>query len=344
MWKSLRRNSKKLSQMSRHELAVQGSTNEITPSAAIDAINRVLVKNSGGADAKNSVRRLCNAALKGTGQREPPIMISPLLRLTGVDWSYEERRRGNKEAAIVFSDGGLRLAISKDSFAKEGVSRRWRFSVAHEFAHVVLIRAVGARVVDLANSSKEAYDYVEQLCDYGASHILVPRSILRRALRERSFSKTTILSLADLFDVSFQAMMWGLADLLPQGGLLLLREYRRSAQESNELRVWSTYTKYSTNLVEPWLPRGCTMKHIRVGQRPLGFNHLGHRETLPIEVVLGKRIRKLDASMVAWPGRVQTKSFLKDDRFRYIEGGQKGLLLACAAPGKLDLDLFGGKQ
>ena len=86
------------------------------------------------------------------------------------------------------------------------------------------------------------------------------------------------------------------------------------------------------------------MKHIRVGQRPLGFNHLGHRETLPIEVVLGKRIRKLDASMVAWPGRVQTKSFLKDDRFRYIEGGQKGLLLACAALGKLDLDLFGGKQ
>lgn len=320
------------------------SSNEIAPSAAIQAINAALVKKSGGADAKSSVRRLCSAALKETDQREPPFKISPLLRLSGVEWSYEDRRRGNKEAAIVFSEGGLRLAISKDSFPRDGASRRWRFSVAHEFAHVVLIRAVGARVVDLANSSKEAYDYVERLCDYGASHLLVPRANLRRALRERRFSQNTVMDLADLFDVSFTALMWGLADLLPQGGLLLLREYRRSAQESNELRVWSSYTRYSTNLEEPWLPRGCTMKHIRVGERPLGFSHLEERSSLPIKVMLGKRVRNLEAAMVRWKSRRPSSSFLKDGRQSHVQGGENGLLLACAAPGKLDLELFGEKR
>lgn len=323
---------------------MQSSASDITPSAAIEAINRALVKKSGGSDAKSSIRRLCNAALKETGQRTPPFKISPLLRLTGVDWSYEDQRRGNKEAAIVFSEGGLRLAISKDSFAKDGVSRRWRFSVAHEFAHIVLIRAIGARVVDLANSSNEAYEYVERLCDYGASHILVPRATLRRALRERSFSQNTISSLADLFDVSLPAMMWGVADLLPEGGLMLLREYRRSAQESSELRVWFNYSKYSPDLDEPWLPKGCTMKHIRVGERPLGFDHLGQREALPIKVLLGKRVRKLDASVVEWRGQLKTSSFLNDNGLGYFDGRNRGLLLACAAPGKLDLDLFGEKQ
>ncbi len=320
------------------------SANEIDPSAAIQAINHALVRNCGGTDAKSSVRRLCNAALNETGQREPPFKISPLLRLSGVEWSYEDRRRGNKDAAIVFKDGGLRLAISNDSFPKEGVSRRWRFSVAHEFAHVILIRAIGARVVDLANSSKEAYHYVERLCDYGASHILLPRSALRRAVRERDFSQSSVLELARLFDVSFTVLMWGLADLLPQGGLLLLREYRRSAQETNELRVWSSYTRYSSDLEEPWLPRGCTMKHIRVGQRPLGFEHLGHRGALPIDVVLGKRSRKLEAAMIDWRGMAQTRSFLEKNRLNPIQGGEKGLLLACAATGRLDLELFGGNR
>jgi len=323
---------------------VSGSANEIAPSAAIQAIDSALIRRSGGADAKSSVRRLCSAALKESGQRQPPFKISPLLRLSGVDWSYEDRRRGNKEAAIVFSEGGLRLAISKDSFPKDGRSRRWRFSVAHEFAHVVLIRAVGARVVDLANSSKEAYEYVERLCDYGASHILVPRASLRRALRERSFSQKSLLDMADLFDVSFTALMWGIADLLPQGGLLLLREYRRSAQESNELRVWSTYTRYSSGLDEPWLPKGCTMKHIRVGERPLGLGHLEESGSLPIKVVLGKRVRNLEASMVRWQSRRQTSSFFKEERLGSIQGGENGLLLACAAPGMLDLELFGEKR
>ncbi len=316
----------------------------VTPGDAIQVINDALVRKSGGADAKSSIRRLCHAALKETGQRKPPFKISPLLRLAGVDWSYEDRRRGNKDAAIVLSDGGLRLAISTDSFPREGVSRRWRFTVAHEFAHVVLIRAVGARVVDLANSSKKAYQYVERLCDYGASQILVPRANLRKALRERNFSQKSILDLADLFDVSFTALMWGLADLLPQGGLLLLREYRRSAQESRELRVWSSYTRYSSGLEEPWLPKGCTMKHIRVGERPLGFSHLEVRDGLPIKVVLGKRARQLEAAMVDWKSRGRTASFLNERRLGYIQGGEDGLLLACAAPGKLDLELFGGNQ
>lgn len=318
--------------------------NWITPSNAIQLIDNALVAKSGAADAKSGIRRLCNAALKETGQREPPVKISPLLRLSGVSWSYEDRRRGNKEAAIVFSDGGLRLAIAKDSFSRDGFSRRWRFSVAHEFTHIILIRTVGARVVDLANSSKEAYEYVEQLCDYGASQILLPRAILRRALRERSFSQKTIFELAELFDVSFSALMWGLADLLPQGGLLLLREYRRSAQERNELRVWSSYSRYNSSMEEPWLPRGCTMKHIRVGERPLGFCHLEECASFPIKVVLGKRVRKLEATMVGWESRGATSSFFEEDRAGYIQGGENGLVLACAAQGKLDLELFGEKQ
>jgi hypothetical protein len=322
-------------------MVVASFNNEIPANAAIQAINHALTSKTGAADAKSSIRRLCAAALKETGQREPPFKISPLLRLTGVDWSYEDQRRGKKEAAIIFAESGLRLSIAKDSFAKEGVSRRWRFSVAHEFAHILLIRAVGARVVDLANSSGEAYDYVERLCDYGASHILVPRANLRQALRQRDFSQRAILDLTNLFDVSFQTLMWALADLLPQGGLLLLRKYRRSAQETNELRVWSSYTRYSPGLDELWLPRGCTMKHIRVGQGPLGFANLDVRGPLLINIVLGKRVRKLDASMIEWRSKSTTDSFLPNDRPEYTVDGEKCLLLACAAPGKLDNGLFG---
>ncbi|WP_366524360.1 ImmA/IrrE family metallo-endopeptidase [uncultured Roseobacter sp.] len=290
------------------------------------------------------MRRLCNSALKETGQASPPFKISPLLRLAGVEWSYEDQTQDDRDAAIVFAEGGLKLAIAREKFQSGGVSKRWRFSVAHEFAHVVLIRAVGARVVDLANSSKEAYEYVERLCDYGASQILVPRTSLRQTLRQRKLSQRTVDELSDLYDVSLSVLMWSLTDLLPEGGMMFLREYRRSAQESNELRVWSVYSRYSPTLEEPWLPRGCTMKHIRVGQRPLGFEHLDARGPLPIELVLGKRVRKLEASVVPWQSRWWTSSFFDDERSDYIKASENGLLLACAATGKLDLDMFGGKK
>lgn len=86
------------------------------------------------------------------------------------------------------------------------------------------------------------------------------------------------------------------------------------------------------------------MKHIRVGERPLGFSHLEEHASFPIKVVLGKRVRKLEAAMVEWENRGTTSSFFKEERAGYIQGGEHGLALACAAQGKLDLELFGGKQ
>ena len=86
------------------------------------------------------------------------------------------------------------------------------------------------------------------------------------------------------------------------------------------------------------------MKHIRVGERPLGFTHLEERGSLPIKVILGKRVRQLEATVVKWQSRRSTSSFFKEERLGYIQGGEDGLLVAGAAPGKLDLELFGEKQ
>lgn len=318
------------------------SRNRSEAARAINAIDQALAVKAGTRDAKSALRRLCSSLLRESGQIAPPFRIRPLLDLMNVEFSYEDLSKSKEEAAVKLIDGKLQLAIPKARFrGGSGRSRRWRFSIAHEFAHVILIRAVGARIVDLANSSEETYEYVEKLCDFGASQLLMPRSSLREALRARRFSQLAVFEIAELFDVSISSLLWSAADLLPNGGLIQLKEYRRSAQESNELRVWSVFSRYGDSLDEPWLPTGCTMKHIRVGQRPLGFEHLSVRGALPIELVLGKSVRRLSARMVDWQYGSKASSFLDRDQSSFGVGGERGLLLACAPAGKFDAGLFG---
>ncbi|MBM7069885.1 ImmA/IrrE family metallo-endopeptidase [Actibacterium sp. 188UL27-1] len=321
------------------------SSSEASPQLIIKAIDQALNAKTGGENSKSSMRRLCTSLLKESGQTKPPYRVKPLLDMLDVEFAYESLPVGKEEAAIQLKGGKVQLAIPKARFKGEsGRSRRWRFSIAHEFAHIILIRAVGARVVDLANSSSEAYDFVEDLCDFGASQLLIPRSELTKAIRNRPFSQKTVRELTDLFDVSMSSMFWSIADLVPEGGLILLKKYKRNARDSNELRVSSVFSRYTGGLNDTWLPVGCTMKHIRVGNRPLGFEHIEEDGILPIELILGKRVRRMDSKVVEWSHGTKRPSFLNDSRAFGDSQDGRGLLIACAPPGKFDDRLFGANS
>ena len=309
--------------------------------AAIAEIDARLRKITGAPSAVSAMRRFCSTVIKASKQTIPPFKIKPLLDVVGVGFQYEETNTGAAEASVTLQKGRIVLAVPKRHFTgASGRCRRWRFSIAHEFGHILLIHALGARVVKLAHQDRDTYRFVENLCDYAASHILIPRTILTKKLRRRGFSHSTVKDLAEQFATSETAMLRAMTDLLPGGGIFVIREYRRHKREEIQPRIHLCSTVYSQSPARPWLPRGCTMKHVERAQKPMSVGQI-KEEIENISVVLGDNIWKLDGFAVPWRFvRGQQNLLGKRDNSGNWEMAETGTALVCAVSGKLDGTLF----
>jgi hypothetical protein len=170
---------------------------------------------------------------------------------------------GQEEAAIRFAQGQLVLWVSRSRFENARTRKRARFSIAHELGHLLMFRMLGAEFLDHCEVDATAYAMSERLCDFAASHILMPRSMLHTATRERAFTASGLRSLEDLFGVSSQALLKAIAGLVPDGAVTELRRFQRRPTEALDWRVWTVSTATASANLNSWLPSGCTLKHIQ---------------------------------------------------------------------------------
>lgn len=302
--------------------------------AAVYEIESGLREATGAPDAYDAMRRLCFTVMQATKQKKPPFKLKPLLDVLSVPFEYDNFGSGAAEASVSLRNGQLVLEIPKPHFGgSSGRSRRWRFSIAHEFAHILLIKTLGARIIKLANQDKISYRFVEDLCDHGASHLLIPRLNLSEMLRRDGFSSYVVRQAAKRFDTSDTAMIRAIQDFLPGGAIITVKRFRRNEQERNEPRVSFCSSKYSQILYRPWLPKGCTMKHIEIKQ--LKDGNL-------VSIVLSDKEWNLDGITVPWSvGPDQGNLRFEPDSFPKQENAcESGTAIICAALGRLDRTLF----
>jgi hypothetical protein len=304
----------------------------------------------GGADARAGVRRACASLLEDSGVTKPPTRLAPLARRLGAELKYDNALQiGQEEASLRLIDNRLVLWVAKSRFENPQTRQRARFSIAHEVGHLLLFRALGPEFLQHNDVDEKSFALTEGLCDLVASHLLIPRATLAEALRARGFTSQGFNYLRKLFDVSASSLLRAIADLVPLGGIVEWRSYRRHAGEHLAWRVWETYASSASDSHSSWLPVGCTMKHVHhvgevsvlVPNEPVGRTN--------ITLSLGRLRRHRDAVICLWPATsrqaenrlVQTSSLGKTGpEFEYDESAGR-LLMAIGQRGRFDFAQFG---
>jgi len=95
--------------------------------------------------------------------------------------------------------------------------RRKKFSLAHELSHLWFSNA--HETTQWRTEDKQAYDAsrdaqaLERLCDQGAAELLMPYEAFTRVLMDEGFEASSLPTLADHFEVSYQAAAVRMAEL-----------------------------------------------------------------------------------------------------------------------------------
>lgn len=223
--------------------------------------------------------------------RSLPIPLRPLCRRLGIE---VVRRRVAGSGTLRSANGHLEIWLP--SGAENW--RRTRFTVAHEIAHILLFSAwqqAGCSLGTHAFGSHEEAE-IESVCNLGAAELLMPREPLATMLAEGGVSPSALRNLYDACLVSYESMLYRLAEINSSSAVILWRKYARRPSEEEKLRVVTSYQRYRTSVHAPWLPKGCTAKHLQpdivtpaftAGEPAVATNislTLGQRETLCVGV------------------------------------------------------------
>ncbi len=265
------------------------------------------------------------------------------MRILAVPWDISSFSNERDDiASLTYSRGEVQLRIDRASFREH--RGRARFSIAHEIGHLILFRALGSEVFDLAERDDSTYREVEALCDLAASHLLLPRAPLAAALRARGFTRAGVQGLRETFDVSETAVLRATADLLPEGSILDWRRFRRSDEEASTWRVWRTLGPTELEEKRPWLPRGCTLKHLHLPPPSEWEKSDTPHGLRGVQVALGRKRSTHDGMLTHWTDLGGTPRPLLDSEEQgpKMEFGNERMLVALGRAGYSDLAMFLG--
>jgi hypothetical protein len=231
-------------------------------SVAVSAGLRALCDAQSTSSPAVAVRGLCTELLHLSGVLTAPIPLRPLLeKLSIVFQTVAAFRPGRGAASLTSTSRGMAIWVHDPEFRRN--YRRTRFSIAHEIVHALVIKILANdRLVSSLDSTPEAHEELERLCDLGAAHLLMPSWLVREHLRTRGLSPAALLQLYDQFLVSRDVLLWGIASALPRGSAIRWRTLARNASEKSTWRVVRSYPRYGMDPHRPWLPNGATAKHL----------------------------------------------------------------------------------
>lgn len=281
-----------------------------------EKIDKLIVERMGGNDAAAAIKRACASLLLEAGLDRPPVRLSKLARFLGARISYNDDHVVGKEiASLKIVDDRIVLWVSRKDFENRRTRTRARFSIAHEIGHLILFKIIGPSFLEYSEGSSDKYQEVERLCDLAASHLLMPRDYLSDALMQGGIGSANFRSLQKFFDVSEEALLRSVADIVPDGLVIELRMTARNHYEEKVWRVEKIYAPGSATRKTFWLPKGCTLKHIEGLYIPdaLPFDTPVPRTGL--KLVRGKIKATRDAVVVRWPyPQVQQEGLLPGDK------------------------------
>ena len=253
----------------------------------------------------SALQRACIVLLQEANALLPPIRLSRIARHLGARIEYDNHVPiRNEEASLKFVNGSIVLWVSREKFENHTTRKRARFSIAHEIGHLMLYRMLGTKILDISNGSSQSYSYVERLCDIAGSHLLMPRSVLAKQLRQCGLTSVGFGQLLNQFDVSESAMFRAMVDLIPRGAIIEWRKYRRHSVEPLVWRVWNTWRPAMGRDLSSWLPNGCTLKHVVGVEDPSNIPADRPVTYARINLCLNRSIVVRDSFAVRWPCRV----------------------------------------
>ena len=304
----------------------------------------------GGKNAFVAMRRACAELLAQAQIERAPTRLSVLVQHLGANISYDHDASlalGGAEASLRLVDNKITLCVSREKF--EACRARARFSIAHELGHLILYSVLGPSFLRQCEDGPDAYQRTERLCDFAASHLLIPRSHLAEALRSRGFTSVGVADIERIFDVSSTALMRAIADLVPEGSVLEWRHFRRNAQETKTWRIFKTYSSSARGLRSSWLPTGCTLKHVRglksPDTLPLG-KPVAHRN---VTLTLGAAKTIRDGVVCHWPLQENSIQYSITPRAPrrtsgFIQDRKQGrLMMLVGKRGHVDYGQFGAE-
>lgn len=204
-----------------------------------------------------AMRIACRELLADCKIDSAPVPLLPLCDHVGVK---VVRRQTLGRGTLRGNRGGVEVWVSSE----QRKWRRERFTIAHEIAHLLILRASNNNSTgdSITREASDDYAEVERLCNLGAAEILMPEQLALRRFGEWGFSAAALQQLYDAFLVSFETLLYRLAETIPSSAMILWRRYARHGSEATALRVLTSYQRYRDSANAPWLPKGCTAKHV----------------------------------------------------------------------------------
>lgn len=198
-----------------------------------------------------SLEIVCNKLLDESKNETPPISLDKIVKYLGVKTKINNN---------LSSDAILKVKGNKFRIEYKEVKnwRRQRFTVAHEIMHVLLYQLFNGHL-DFNNIDIEQ---LENICNLGASKILLPKSHVLKDTQSIEHDYLYFNNLVKKYDVSLSALLWRLNDLNPNKSYFIWKKYARNHNDDNEYRVYLSFQKYTKHLIYPYLPVGCTQKHL----------------------------------------------------------------------------------
>lgn len=166
-------------------------------------------------------------------------------------------------------------------FKKSKNWRRQRFTIAHEIFHVILFDLF-SDTVDFNNVDLKKVEYI---CNLGASEILVPKLEIKKDILNKQINLDLIEKLVEKYMVSYSVIFRKINQLNPEISIYIWRKYARKLEEKNEYRVFQAFQEYTKGFKYPYLPKGCTTKHLSI---PNIFNSSQLENKGEIEIDLNK--------------------------------------------------------
>jgi len=171
-----------------------------------------------------------------------PIDVDTLSRLAGIKGiKHEYGDIGTIARLEPTNDGKYFIRLNP----KLNVSRyRYRFSIAHEIAHLIIRSKLTHPLSSHEEHLAAKYQYEEeQLSQYGASELLMPKELVAPFLGKQELTKESLTLLSKKFQVSFTAIVNRISYLLPNYIAIFWKYCTKPNASLEKLRIVWTYPK-----------------------------------------------------------------------------------------------------
>ena len=166
---------------------------------------------------------------------KPPFSPQRLAESQGIKVSLEDL--GTLSGLVLPLNDTFEIKIN----ARHSVTRQ-NFSCAHELAHTFFKSSGGKLLmgrIERQEGMSGARKIEEDLCDVGASELLMPQQVFKKTAENYNFSLTSLVPLSHLFEISIIPAALRLCDIIPQRCSLILWTKKDDSKLHASWFTWS---------------------------------------------------------------------------------------------------------